>query len=142
MHRDDRGHRPRTPAAERSRRRFMNQALFAGGVAAVATMTGCSPHSSGTTASTSYGGPGGAMPSGMPSGGPGGSGGLDLVRVHAGNLDEGHAEVKTAEVEKHLDDTRISWSGETEVHRPPTEHQCESRTKQTETPRSATPSAR
>ncbi|WP_443064643.1 DUF3500 domain-containing protein [Streptomyces sp. NBC_00582] len=53
----------------------MNRALLAGGVAAVATMTGCSSNSSGTAASASYG-PGGRMPSGMPSGGPGGGGGM------------------------------------------------------------------
>ncbi|MEV6180266.1 DUF3500 domain-containing protein [Streptomyces sp. NPDC052015] len=62
------GHRPRTPGAERTRRWSLNKALLAGGVAAVATMTGCSSDSSGTTASAS------GAPSGMPSGGPGGMG--------------------------------------------------------------------
>ncbi|MFF5142864.1 DUF3500 domain-containing protein [Streptomyces sp. NPDC013157] len=63
------GHHPRTPEAERSRRWFMNKALLAGGVAALATMTGCSDGSSNASSSPS-GGPNG----GMPSGGPGGMG--------------------------------------------------------------------
>ncbi|WP_416981926.1 DUF3500 domain-containing protein [Streptomyces sp. T028] len=66
----------------------MNRALLAGGVAAVATMTGCSSNSSGTAASASYGGPGGGMPSGMPSGGPGGG---------AGGMGPGASEVKYAD---------------------------------------------
>ncbi|MDR6974054.1 hypothetical protein J2X68_000732 [Streptomyces sp. 3330] len=50
----------------------MNKALLAGGVAAMATMTGCSTGSSDTaSAASSSGGP-----SGMPSGGPGGAGGM------------------------------------------------------------------
>lgn len=50
----------------------MNKALLAGGVAAMATMTGCSSGSSDTAgAAASYGGPGGAMPSGGPGGGMG-----------------------------------------------------------------------
>jgi hypothetical protein len=62
------GHSPRTPEAERSRRWFMNKSLLVGGVAAVATMTGCSASSSGSASSS-------AAPSGgMPSGGPGGMG--------------------------------------------------------------------
>ncbi|MDX3544494.1 DUF3500 domain-containing protein [Streptomyces europaeiscabiei] len=65
------GHRPRTPEAQRTRRWFMNKALLAGGVAAVATMTGCSSGSSGTASSSSSS----AAPNGMPSGGPGGGGG-------------------------------------------------------------------
>ncbi|MFI5473478.1 DUF3500 domain-containing protein [Streptomyces cacaoi] len=78
------GHRPRTPASERSRRWFMNKALLAGGVAAMATMTGCSSGSSDTTgAASSYGGPGG-----MPSGGPGGG---------AGGMGPGASEVKYAD---------------------------------------------
>ncbi|MFI1050659.1 DUF3500 domain-containing protein [Streptomyces griseoruber] len=88
MHGHDHGHRPRTPEAERSRRWFMNKALLAGGVAAVATMTGCSSNSSGTAASASYGAPGGGMPSGMPSGGPGGG---------AGGMGPGASEVKYAD---------------------------------------------
>lgn len=64
------GHRPHTPETERSRRWFMNKALLAGGVAAVATMTGCSNGSS-DTASSSSAAPSGGAPSGMPSGGPG-----------------------------------------------------------------------
>lgn len=65
------GHRPRTPEAQRTRRWFMNKALLAGGVAAVATMTGCSSGSSGTASSSSSS----AAPNGMPSGAPGGGGG-------------------------------------------------------------------
>jgi hypothetical protein len=62
------GHSPRAPEAERSRRWFMNKSLLVGGVAAVATMTGCSSSSSGSASSSAS--PGG----GMPSGGPGGMG--------------------------------------------------------------------
>lgn len=93
------GHRPRTPEADRSRRWFMNKALLAGGVAAVATMTGCSSDASDTaTASSSSGapngapsgGPGGGMPTGaMPSGGPGGGGGS--------GMGPGQSEVKYAD---------------------------------------------
>lgn len=93
------GHRPRTPEADRSRRWFMNSALLAGGVAAVATMTGCSSDASDTaTASSSSGapngapsgGPGGGMPTGaMPSGGPGGGGGS--------GMGPGQSEVKYAD---------------------------------------------
>ncbi|MFJ8135894.1 DUF3500 domain-containing protein [Streptomyces sp. NPDC096013] len=92
------GHRPRTPEADRSRRWFMNKALLAGGVAAVATMTGCSSNTSGTaTASSSSGapngaasgGPGGGVPTGaMPSGGPGGGG---------SGMGPGQSEVKYAD---------------------------------------------
>ncbi|MGW1716123.1 DUF3500 domain-containing protein [Streptomyces sp. NPDC002156] len=81
-------HRPRTPETERSRRWFMNKALLTGGVAALATMTGCSSGSSdsaSTSASSSYGGP----PNGMPSGGPGGGGG--------GGMGPGASEVKYAD---------------------------------------------
>ena len=67
------GHRPHTPASERSRRWFMNKALLAGGVAAMATMTGCSNDSSDTASSSSAAQSG--APSGMPSGGPGAGGG-------------------------------------------------------------------
>src|SRR5262245_45667286 len=69
---DDHGHRPHTPEARRTRRWFMNKALLAGGVAAVATMTGGSSGtgSAGTASSSSS-----AAPNGMPSGGPGGGGG-------------------------------------------------------------------
>ncbi|MGI5454500.1 DUF3500 domain-containing protein [Streptomyces sp. CA-249302] len=93
------GHRPRTPEADRSRRWFMNKALLAGGVAAMATMTGCSSgsNSSNTASSSAYGqapsgGPGGMPsggPSGMPSGGPGGGGG--------GGMGPGASEVKYAD---------------------------------------------
>ncbi|MFJ9897504.1 DUF3500 domain-containing protein [Streptomyces sp. NPDC091280] len=84
------GHRPHTPASERSRRWFMNKALLAGGVAAVATMTGCSNGSSDTASSTSAA-PSGA-PSGMPSGGPGGGGG------GGGGMGPGVSQVKYADV--------------------------------------------
>ncbi|MEV1067736.1 DUF3500 domain-containing protein [Streptomyces sp. NPDC050263] len=77
------GHRPRTPETERSRRWFMNKALLAGGVAAMATMTGCSSSSSDAAASASYGGPGG-----MPPAGPGGGG---------GGMGPGASEVKYAD---------------------------------------------
>ncbi|WP_369035765.1 DUF3500 domain-containing protein [Streptomyces adonidis] len=77
-------HRPRTPETERSRRWFMNKALLTGGVAALATMTGCSSGSASTSASSSYGGP----PNGMPSGGPGGGG---------GGMGPGASEVKYAD---------------------------------------------
>lgn len=84
-------HRPRTPEADRSRRWFMNKALLAGGVAAVATMTGCSANSSDTASSTaSSGAPDGQAPSGMPSGGPGGGG---------GGMGPGATQVKYADVE-------------------------------------------
>ncbi|MFE5892050.1 DUF3500 domain-containing protein [Streptomyces sp. NPDC056462] len=63
------GHRQRTPEAEHGRRWFMNKALLAGGVAAMATMTGCSSGSSDSTSTAS------AAPSAIPSGGPGGGGG-------------------------------------------------------------------
>ncbi|GGL68151.1 hypothetical protein GCM10010129_09370 [Streptomyces fumigatiscleroticus] len=39
---------------------------------------------------------------------------LDLVGVYVGYMDEGHAEVRLAEVEKHIDDTYFYWLGETE----------------------------
>ncbi|WP_327694607.1 DUF3500 domain-containing protein [Streptomyces sp. NBC_00459] len=82
-------HRPRTPETERSRRWFMNKALLTGGVAALATMTGCSSGSSDSastsSSSSSYGGP----PNGMPSGGPGGGGG--------GGMGPGASEVKYAD---------------------------------------------
>ncbi|MGX5189096.1 DUF3500 domain-containing protein [Streptomyces avermitilis] len=83
------GHTPRTPEAERSRRWFMNKALLAGGVAAVATMTGCSAGSSGPSSSASASGAPGGMPSGAPSGAPsGGPGG------GAGGMGPGASEVK------------------------------------------------
>ncbi|MCX5559234.1 DUF3500 domain-containing protein [Streptomyces sp. NBC_00038] len=84
------GHTPRTPEAERSRRWFMNKALLAGGVAAVATMTGCSSGSSDTASSASSSGAPGGAPSGMPSGGPGGGGG--------GGMGPGAEQVKYADV--------------------------------------------
>lgn len=86
------GHRPRTPDAERSRRWFMNKALLAGGVAAMATMTGCSSGADDTAAASSSTAPGGA-PSGMPSGGPGGPGGGG-----GGGMGPGASQVKYADV--------------------------------------------
>ncbi|KQV98866.1 DUF3500 domain-containing protein [Streptomyces sp. Root369] len=68
------GHRPRTPETARSRRWFMNKALLAGGVAAMATMTGCSSDSADTASSSSSGSAAGGMPSGGPGGGGGGMG--------------------------------------------------------------------
>lgn len=85
---DGHGHTPRTPEAERGRRWFMNKALLAGGVAAVATMTGCSSGSSDTASSTSSAAASGP-PSGMPSGGPGAGGG--------GGMGPGATEVKYAD---------------------------------------------
>ncbi|MGW3663736.1 DUF3500 domain-containing protein [Streptomyces sp. NPDC005141] len=89
------GHRPRTPEADRGRRWFMNRALLAGGVAALATMTGCSSNTSGSAGSASPSAPSGApggMPSGMPPGGPsGGPGG------GAGDMGPGATEVKYAD---------------------------------------------
>ncbi|MGW7209244.1 DUF3500 domain-containing protein [Streptomyces sp. NPDC054837] len=76
------GHRPRNPEAEHSRRWFMNKALLAGGVTAVATMTGCSSSSSDAASAAS------AAPSGAPSGGPGGG---------AGGMGPGASEVKYAD---------------------------------------------
>lgn len=38
---------------------------------------------------------------------------LDLVRVHVGYVDDGHAEVRMKEVEDHLDGTYFYWIGET-----------------------------
>ncbi|WP_260859988.1 DUF3500 domain-containing protein [Streptomyces cupreus] len=38
---------------------------------------------------------------------------LDLVGVYVGYMNEGHAEVRLAEVEEHLDDTYFYWIGET-----------------------------
>ncbi|NUO43211.1 MAG: hypothetical protein HOV82_14360, partial [Streptomyces sp.] len=67
----------------------MNKALLAGGVAAMATMTGCSSGADDTAAASSSAAPGGA-PSGMPSGGPGGGGG--------GGMGPGASQVKYADV--------------------------------------------
>ncbi|MFE9687917.1 DUF3500 domain-containing protein, partial [Streptomyces sp. NPDC006285] len=36
---------------------------------------------------------------------------LDLVRVYVGYMDDGHAKVKMAEVEEHLDETYFYWLG-------------------------------
>lgn len=35
----------------------------------------------------------------------------DLIAIYVGNLDDGHARVKMAEVDKHLDATRFAWLG-------------------------------
>ena len=89
MHGHEHGHRPRTPEAERTRRWFMNKALLAGGVAAVATMTGCSAGSSDTaSSSSSSAAASNGAPSGAPSGGPGGG---------AGGMGPGASEVKYAD---------------------------------------------
>ncbi|GAA2213959.1 DUF3500 domain-containing protein [Nonomuraea monospora] len=64
------GHAPRTPEAERSRRWFLNRALLLGGVAAVATMTGCAAGDT-TTSPTAT-----ATATGGPTGGPPGGGGM------------------------------------------------------------------
>ena len=37
-----------------------------------------------------------------------------LIREYVDNMDEGHARVRTAEVEKHLDRTRFAWIGGTD----------------------------
>lgn len=66
----------------------MNKALLAGGVAAMATMTGCSSNSSGTADTAASSGAPGGMSSGMPSGGPGGG---------AGGMGPGASEVKYAD---------------------------------------------
>lgn len=79
------GHRPRTSETVRSRRWFMNRALLAGGVAAMATMTGCSSDSADTASSAASSSAAG----GMPSGGPGGGG---------GGMGPGASQVKYAEV--------------------------------------------
>ncbi|WP_329443192.1 DUF3500 domain-containing protein [Streptomyces canus] len=80
------GHRPRTPETARSRRWFMNKALLAGGVAAMATMTGCSSDSADTASSASSSS---SAAGGMPSGGPGGGG---------GGMGPGASQVKYADV--------------------------------------------
>ncbi|MEU4659004.1 DUF3500 domain-containing protein [Streptomyces sp. NPDC023723] len=68
------GHKPRTQAAHRSRRWFMNKALLAGGVSAVAVMGGYAATQAGaeTTAAADTSASPSASPSGPPAGGPGG----------------------------------------------------------------------
>ncbi len=39
---------------------------------------------------------------------------VDLIAQYVGNMDDGHAKVKMAEVEKHLDETYFAWIGATE----------------------------
>ncbi|MFG2469551.1 hypothetical protein ACGFXB_29410 [Streptomyces canus] len=80
------GHRPRTPETARSRRWFMNKALLAGGVAAMATMIGCSSDSADTASSAASSSSSAA--GGMPSGGPGGGG---------GGMEPGASQVKCAD---------------------------------------------
>ena len=38
----------------------------------------------------------------------------DLIELYVGNLDDGHARVKMDEVDRHLDDTWLTWIGGTE----------------------------
>jgi hypothetical protein len=40
---------------------------------------------------------------------------LDLVGVYVGNMDDGHARVKMAEVRSHLDRTHFAWIGRTDA---------------------------
>ncbi|MGP2441245.1 DUF3500 domain-containing protein [Streptomyces sp. JW3] len=65
------GHKPRTQAAHRSRRWFMNKALLAGGVSAVAAMGGYAATQAGaeTTATADATASASASPSGPPAGG-------------------------------------------------------------------------
>ncbi|WP_329336767.1 DUF3500 domain-containing protein [Streptomyces sp. NBC_00663] len=67
------GHKPRTPAQHRSRRWFMNKALLAGGVSAVAVMGGYAATQAGaeTTDATAADATASATPSGPPAGGGG-----------------------------------------------------------------------
>jgi hypothetical protein len=39
---------------------------------------------------------------------------LNLIELYVGNMDEGHAAVRMAEVEEHLDDTYFAWVGGTD----------------------------
>ncbi|MFE6285922.1 DUF3500 domain-containing protein [Streptomyces sp. NPDC057877] len=66
------GHKPRTPGAHRSRRWFMNKALLAGGVSAVAVMGGYAA----TTAGAEDSATADATASATPSGGPPAGGGF------------------------------------------------------------------
>ncbi|MDT7846362.1 DUF3500 domain-containing protein [Streptomyces justiciae] len=70
------GHKPRTPAQHRSRRWFMNKALLAGGVSAVAVMGGYAASQAGaeTTSDATADATASATPSGPPPGGGGGFG--------------------------------------------------------------------
>ena len=38
----------------------------------------------------------------------------DLVRLYVSNMNDGHAKVKMSEVEKHIENTRFAWIGETQ----------------------------
>jgi len=37
---------------------------------------------------------------------------LELIELYVGNMDEGHADVRMAEVEEHLDETHFAWIGD------------------------------
>ncbi|MFB8775598.1 DUF3500 domain-containing protein [Streptomyces broussonetiae] len=63
------GHRPRTPATHRSRRWFMNKALLAGGVSAVAVMGGYAASTAGAEETATADATASATPSGPPAGG-------------------------------------------------------------------------
>ncbi|MFD8734139.1 DUF3500 domain-containing protein [Streptomyces sp. NPDC059618] len=63
------GHKPRTPAAHRSRRWFMNKALLAGGVSAVTVMGGYAATSADAEEAGSADATASAAPSGPPPGG-------------------------------------------------------------------------
>jgi len=41
---------------------------------------------------------------------------IDLVQLYVGHMDEGHAQVKMAEVTRHLDHTWFAWIGQTAVN--------------------------
>ncbi|MGQ4380686.1 DUF3500 domain-containing protein [Streptomyces sp. SAS_267] len=66
---EHRGHKPRTQAAHRSRRWFMNKALLAGGVSAVAVMGGYAASSADAEETGSADATASASPSGPPPGG-------------------------------------------------------------------------
>ncbi|MFE9676998.1 DUF3500 domain-containing protein [Streptomyces sp. NPDC006259] len=63
------GHKPRTPAAHRSRRWFMNKALLAGGVSAVAVMGGYTAGQAGAEETSTADATASATPSRPPTGG-------------------------------------------------------------------------
>ncbi|MFD5633057.1 DUF3500 domain-containing protein [Streptomyces sp. NPDC127077] len=66
---ENHGHKPRTRAAHRSRRWFMNKALLAGGVSAVAAMGGWAATSAGAEETGAADATASASPSGPPPGG-------------------------------------------------------------------------
>ncbi|MFJ4616949.1 DUF3500 domain-containing protein [Streptomyces sp. NPDC088812] len=63
------GHKPRTPGTHRSRRWFMNKALLAGGVSAVAVMGGYAATTAGAETTSTTDATASASPSGPPAGG-------------------------------------------------------------------------